>query len=265
MSASSLSSSQRHSLTSSRPAPPSPAVSRRTSAALSRHSSKSARQSKDIEGLTASATVTPVAPNSPSTKHRSWLVKVKDFAFSQSDERHEGRGPDVPRPNRPRHRFSTLSSSSSSAPEDTDDRDDELGRHGWGSLRWSTLSSHLKFGSGSGGNERQPSGPSHTDFERNFDVSSPLEQPQSENSDGEDDEEDEYDYPDEDQILVPGLYRALYAFEPEGAAEMALEEGQMINIIARGGGVGWAVVEKEDGEHALVPESYLELVQAAEQ
>ena len=46
---------------------------------------------------------------------------------------------------------------------------------------------------------------------------------------------------------------------------MALEEGQVVKIIARGGGVGWAVVEKEDGEHALVPEGYLELVESDEQ
>ena len=77
--------------------------------------------------------------------------------------------------------------------------------------------------------------------------------------------EDEYEdaqQDGDDEPLVPGLYRALYAFEPEGTAEMALEEEQIVHVVGRGGGVGWAVVEKEGGGHALVPESYLELVEA---
>jgi len=74
-----------------------------------------------------------------------------------------------------------------------------------------------------------------------------------------------------EEELRPGLYRALYAFEPEGTAEMALVEDQIVRVIARGGGVGWAIVERqsEEGEggggvgleaagQALVPESYLE-------
>ncbi|PPQ66832.1 hypothetical protein CVT24_008691 [Panaeolus cyanescens] len=93
----------------------------------------------------------------------------------------------------------------------------------------------------------------------------------------EEEEEDE----GEDQ-LYPGLYRALYAFEPEGTAEMRLEEDQIVRVVGRGGGVGWAVVVVPEGEevgevnggvgvlvaegaqggkatrHALVPESYLE-------
>ncbi|TCD66211.1 hypothetical protein EIP91_001658 [Steccherinum ochraceum] len=261
VSTSSLSAAQRESLTSSRPAPPSPAISRRTSAALSRHSSsaRSTRQSKEM-----SASVTSAATRRAS-KVRSWIFKVRDFAFSQSDERHEGRGPDAPRPNRPRHRNSTLSTSStSSTPEEgNEDQDEELGRHGWGSFRWNTLSSHFSWGNKPSEQEEVPA-PSHNDFARNFDASSPTEGAVEEEEESGDDEEYEY-AAEQDGPLAPGLYRALYAFEPEGAAEMALEEGQVIKIIARGGGVGWAVVEKEDGEHALVPEGYLELVQAAEE
>jgi hypothetical protein len=63
----------------------------------------------------------------------------------------------------------------------------------------------------------------------------------------------------------------LYAFDPEGTAEMALVEDQIVRVIARGGGVGWAIVERayengvgvgavglEAAGQALVPESYLE-------
>ena len=45
---------------------------------------------------------------------------------------------------------------------------------------------------------------------------------------------------------------------------MALEEEQVVRVVGRGGGVGWAIVEQDGGGHALVPESYLELVQADE-
>ncbi|CCA74076.1 hypothetical protein PIIN_08030 [Serendipita indica DSM 11827] len=96
---------------------------------------------------------------------------------------------------------------------------------------------------------------------------------------------------DPDMPLPPGIYRAVYAFEAEGTAEMSLQEGDLVKVIGRGGGVGWAVVERgwkappggvngtfgagddgksgglEDGSgsgalalagQALVPESYLE-------
>ena len=81
-------------------------------------------------------------------------------------------------------------------------------------------------------------------------------------------EEGEYEEPQEP--LYPGLYRALYAFEPEGMAEMALDEDQIVRVVGRGGGIGWAVVVDERGgdevgekvqvKHALVPEGYLEAV-----
>lgn len=74
-----------------------------------------------------------------------------------------------------------------------------------------------------------------------------------------------------EEELKPGLYRALYSFEPEGTAEMALVEDQIVRVIARGGGVGWAIVQRppeqadgvagfglEAAGQALVPESYLE-------
>ena len=49
---------------------------------------------------------------------------------------------------------------------------------------------------------------------------------------------------DPDLPLPPGIYRALYSFEAEGTAEMSLSEGQLVRVIGRGGGVGWAVVER---------------------
>ena len=89
---------------------------------------------------------------------------------------------------------------------------------------------------------------------------------------GDDEDGDEGDG-EPQEPLYPGLYRALYAFEPEGTAEMKLVEDQMVRVVGRGGGVGWAVVIDEHGwdgdeegtgkvlvKHALVPEGYLEAV-----
>jgi hypothetical protein len=120
-------------------------------------------------------------------------------------------------------------------------------------------------GGGGGG------GPSQGDFVRNFeDAVSPSEEiddPYESLTD--DDDFDDYEDQvgegeDEDDVerpLLPGLYRALYAFEPEGTAEMALDEDQIVRVVGRGGGVGWAIVARGGDEgHALVPEGYLELV-----
>ena len=84
------------------------------------------------------------------------------------------------------------------------------------------------------------------------------------------DREEDGEYEEPQEPLYPGVYRALYAFEPEGMAEMELEENQLVRVVGRGGGIGWAVVVDERGgdevggkvqvKHALVPESYLEAV-----
>ena len=154
----------------------------------------------------------------------------------------------------------SASSTASSRHSDIDEEDDEERHASWSPFRWNTLSSHFSWGSRS--HAEDGAGPSRTDFERNFDVSSPVDE--NESKPYEEDEEKYEEYPNEDEPLIPGLYRALYAFEPEGTAEMALEEEQVVRVVGRGGGVGWAIVEQDGGGHALVPESYLELVQADE-
>ncbi|KAI0637531.1 hypothetical protein C8Q77DRAFT_1214617 [Trametes polyzona] len=278
LTASALTNQNRDSLTSSRPAPPSPAASRRTSAALSRHSStvRSNRQSKASSLLqmshepeassSSTTTVTPTPGPGAQPQRRSFVFKIRDFAYDPSDDRHVGRGPDVPRANRPRQRWSTASSSSaasSSSRADGEDDEDDTGedaRGSWGAYRWNTLSTHFSWGAGQG-----PDGapaPSQMDLARNFDVSSPTDESDDPYEDAEEGYDGEGDGDGEEGPLVPGLYRALYAFEPEGTAEMALEEEQVVHVVGRGGGVGWAIVEKEGGGHALVPESYLELVEA---
>jgi len=87
--------------------------------------------------------------------------------------------------------------------------------------------------------------------------------------------ESEWDDPsgEPEAPFVPGYYKALYPFEPEGTAEMALEEDQVVRCLGRGGGPGWviAIKESKDGtdnpdelKRALVPEGYMEFLRAFE-
>jgi hypothetical protein len=237
------------SLSSSRPAPPSPAASRRASSTLSGSVSRArSRPQSHVHSFLesehraegSSSTVVPATRPAPP-------IKIRDFAFPLSDERHIGNGPDVPRANA-RNRSSTYSSSSSACSDEDEEAEEEQRHNSFSSFRWNTLSSQFYAGKDT---EDDASVPSKTDFDRNFEQASPIDE----------DADEDYDYPPDDELLIPGKYRALYAFEPEGTAEMALEEEQLVHVVGRGGGVGWAIVEREGGGHALVPESYLELVQ----
>jgi Variant SH3 domain len=203
------------------------------------------------------------------------LVKIRDFAFPDEDVRHTGTGPLTPRPNRRLQRRLSAWSTSSASSAGSSDHDDGAGASnssygftGW-SLNW--FGSRSSVGS-------SIDGPSQGDFARNFtDAISPeyeIDDPYDSLDDDDDDNDHDGrdgggihggdgsdDHEDGERPLYPGLYRALYAFEPEGTAEMALEEDQIVRVIGRGGGVGWAIVARggEQG-HALVPEGYLELV-----
>jgi hypothetical protein len=152
--------------------------------------------------------------------------------------------------------------STSSTEEEDDQWEDENDNNGWGGFKWGFQKLQSGWGLGSGSSSSEDF-PSRTDFARNF----------GDGGGDDDDDESEYEEPDEfpenqddeemegEPMLYPGLYRALYSFEPEGTAEMKLDEDQIVRVVGRGGGVGWAVVVKEDtGSHALVPESYLEVV-----
>jgi len=212
-------------------------------------------------------------------------VKIRDFAFPDEDVRHAGTGPLTPRPNRKLQRpLSTWSASSASSTASNEDDGGSaggansygfsgwgLGRLGWFGARGNTSSSSgAGTDSPAGGGGGGGGGPSQRDFARNFDVTSPEYEADDPYESLDDDDDDDVDDDGrrfnraEDrggEPLVPGLYRALYVFEPEGTAEMALEEDQIVRVVGRGGGVGWAIVARgEDEGHALVPEGYLELV-----
>ncbi|KIJ47720.1 hypothetical protein M422DRAFT_248727, partial [Sphaerobolus stellatus SS14] len=79
----------------------------------------------------------------------------------------------------------------------------------------------------------------------------------------------EDDVEGEEGPLPPGIYLALFDFEPEGTVEMALVEGQEVRVVGRGGGVGGREGGEKSGEgteeYALVPESYLKFVRGDEE
>jgi hypothetical protein len=219
------------------------------------------------------------------TTESKTLIKIRDYAFVPSDPRFSGEGLHVPRPNRPkvldrRLRGSSSSSSSTasvtSSPSTEEDEEeerweDENDTNGWSGFQWGFQKLQSDWGFGPRSSDPTEDFPTRTDFARNF-------------GDGvggvdDDSEREVYEEPDDyfeslcddedeetegEPVLHPGLYRALYAFEPEGTAEMKLEEDQIVRVVGRGGGVGWAVVVKDGlkdtGSHALVPESYLEVV-----
>ncbi|THV07022.1 hypothetical protein K435DRAFT_833957 [Dendrothele bispora CBS 962.96] len=226
------------------------------------------------------------------------------------DQMRQAQAATQPRSAGPGDRNSTSSlawSSASEASEDdfdpdpSDDFDDlEDDEDGWGSGRsgggggaWGG-SSGFQFGKGrfswgpsasSSASNSNPSGayPSQKDLARNF--AGMEDSPATSSSESEEDsayydasetQDGKYyeDSTDEDVPLLPGFYRALYAFDPEGSAEVGLVEDQIVKVVGRGGGVGWAVVVvgnmgddgvwrndlSDDGKekHGLVPESYLE-------
>ncbi|KAI6035856.1 hypothetical protein EDC04DRAFT_2571241 [Pisolithus marmoratus] len=299
------------SLTSSRPAPPSPAVSRSASGRLSRSSStaRSRPPSESVTEFDGNETIdspttwdikddldTPLPhPSSQPrslTTHTLHLICIRDYAFPFTDVRFSGNGPHVPRPNRPRVlarklRRRTHSSTSSTASTTTsttssesgdggngdDDDQDSWGNHnGWGTFSWGWgVPLHTSMSSHNDSSTTNPDTPSQSDLDRNFeaDSDSDAEYVDVEEDFPVDSADPSFSQLSEDEDvsgndLLPGLYRALYAFEPEGTAEMRLEEDQVVRVLGRGGGVGWAVVIKDGlkdaGLHALVPESYLEVL-----
>jgi hypothetical protein len=135
-----------------------------------------------------------------------------------------------------------------------DEEDEDDGMNGWGfsmglgRLSWgvpSAPSAGTSTGTGTGTGSEVQGGtgfPSRSDLDRNFldddDEGGEAGDPQTADYAEDDDDDDDAEDP-----LYPGIYRALFAFQPEGTAEVGLREDQLVRVIKRGGGVGWAVVE----------------------
>ncbi|KAI6160907.1 hypothetical protein EDD17DRAFT_734397 [Pisolithus thermaeus] len=234
-------------------------------------------------------------PRSPTTP-TPYLICIRDYAFPSTDVRFSGNGPHVPRPNRPRilarklrrrtHSSSSNASTTSSTTttttssengdggnEDDNDNDSWGNQNGWRTFGWGWgISARMSMSGHNASSATSSDAPSRSDLDRNFEADSdsdaeyvdveedfPVDSADPSFSQANEDEDEDFG-----NELLPGLYRALYPFEPEGTAEVRLEEDQIVRVLGRGGGVGWAVVVKnglkDTGLHALVPESYLEVL-----
>jgi hypothetical protein len=75
-------------------------------------------------------------------------------------------------------------------------------------------------------------------------------------------EEDYFSDEQEEDIVgeePSGTYRVAFSFVSEGANEMTVDEGDVIQVTGRGGGQGW-VVASIGGRSGLVPEGYIEKI-----
>lgn len=259
--------SGRLSLSSNRPAPPSPTPSRHpslranstagrsrpSSSALSIASSSGSGYPRSKSKLQPTDALEQRATSRP--RKTSILIKIRDFGFPSHDERHLG----------------TIRTSVSKT---TSRNSRSSGSSGRG---WSGFAARFgfgSFGSGSGNGNgtdkpRRSGSLSRRSSQSRQSVSSTASSKSGARQDDSSADEMYYDsqeYSDSLAPFPPGIYRALYAFEPEGPAEMALEEDQLVTALGRGGGDGWVIVLNGDnqGGQALVPEGYLELVTAHE-
>ncbi|KIY48967.1 hypothetical protein FISHEDRAFT_73105 [Fistulina hepatica ATCC 64428] len=271
-------------IASSRPAPASPALSRRSSSKRrsKRLSTASTRSAKSQQQHLSRLSLTPLMASDMTIPEATipapeptLVIKVRDFAYELDDDRHRGIGMEI---------FFSEPEVEATDTDDADVGDDDwrglnLGRFSTQFLKSITVSD---VDEDDNDNEASVGRPTRRDFERNFGNGNGVDE--------EPDEEELYygdddgDADGEDGELLPGLYRAAYAFEPMGPTEMELQLGQLVRVIGRGGGGnGWAIVindgrvvfepddvgsaDVDDGEsvqHALVPESYLELVSVDE-
>jgi len=197
--------------------------------------------------------------SSTSTSSSSYRIplKIRDFTYQTPDPRHQGLGEDgrgtlnIPKENRVKVIYKLLL--------------DDAGYQAW---KQATIGPDSEPADSDGTDEADDEDADDNEFEDDDDDDErgwnghwtmPSDDPNL-------DEEAEEEGP-----LSPGLYRALYSFEPEGSREMSLKEEQVVRVVGRGGGAGWAVVvvdgvdeegnkraSQKEKQLALVPESYLE-------
>lgn len=165
-------------------------------------------------------------------------VVVRDYAFPMGDNRFDGLGPTRP-----------YSNWGEGEPEPEKPKQPQP--TGWGGLSLSLGSwNFMRRGNDT---EQHTEGPVE-DLGTDHDNDDYWSDDQDDDDDADDD-----DYYDDDQE-PDGLFRAAYAFDPEGVNEMAIAVGDLLDVRGRGGGGdGWVVAIRLDtGEEGLVPEGYLE-------
>ncbi|BGP06984.1 hypothetical protein JCM10049v2_002814 [Rhodotorula toruloides] len=182
--------------------------------------------------------------------HETPLV-IRDYAYPRTDPRFEGK--QLPEDVEAERRFreeEALGRKRSSW--DDEDEDGPVGGAVGPGFHWGFVTSHTSdFPAASDLSDNDSDTPDGYSFH------DPELDPSS-NGNG-DDELGEF---------VPGVYSAVYAFEPELDTEMRLEAGELVSVFERQC-AGWVqagrIVNNElTGEIGLVPENYLALVEAHE-
>lgn len=216
-------------------------------------------------GHNSTGTTTPNEPSISSTsipenKTPSPLVKkpakivpgeqevlIRDYGFPVGDERFFGRGQPLTQKKWRLSNFAlggrrssgTASGEGSPRSPDPSDPDDKkswgFGLFGWrGFARKRSMSSESASGT-----ESNPVHDEPVDADIN---------------------DDDYFSDEQDEGEEPyGTYRVVFSFVSEGANEMGVEEGDIIQVTGRGGGDGWVVATMGTRE-GLVPEGYLEKI-----
>ncbi|GMK54620.1 hypothetical protein CspeluHIS016_0112060 [Cutaneotrichosporon spelunceum] len=163
-------------------------------------------------------------------------VVVRDFAFTQDDERFLGLGAQRPKSNW---------GEGEPEPEPSPVKQ----QHTFGMIgHWGNLLRR----------ETDPVEPDVVDVGSLGNLTSDIGY-WSDDCDDADDGDHDFGY-DLDDEEPDGLYRAAFPFEPEGVNEMAVDVGDLLDVRGRGGGGdGWVVATRLDtGAEGLVPEGYLE-------
>ncbi|BGP23687.1 hypothetical protein JCM10295v2_002588 [Rhodotorula toruloides] len=229
-------------------APASPRIPEDTDPDSAAAASSSRRRSQiDTSGWThpSSSSAAPTL-----AAHLTPLI-IRDYAYPRTDPRFEGK--QLPEDVEAERRFreeEALGRKRSSW--DDEDEDGPVGGAVGPGFHWGFVTSHTS----------------------DFPAASDLSDNDSDTPDGysfHDPEVDPSGHSNGDDELgdfVPGVYSAVYVFEPELDTEMRLEAGELVSVFERQC-AGWVqagrIVNNElTGEIGLVPENYLALVEAHE-
>ncbi|GAA5825662.1 hypothetical protein JCM3770_005985 [Rhodotorula araucariae] len=243
--------------------PPSTYRTRSSSSASHLSHARSASASSDSKPPDTARRHSGRAP--PPSPHPAPLI-IRDYAYPATDPRFQGRQlPEDAEAERERER--RFRASDQERADEAQGLAGRVGAQGAGSgFHWGFVTSHSSdFPPSSDLSDNSSASSSPPDayaFEDADGDAAAANWP----PDGDGDGDGVYDLDLDLGEFVPGVYAALYAFEPELDTEMRLEAGDMVTVFERQC-AGWVqagrIIDASlTGEVGLVPENYLELVEA---
>lgn len=197
----------------------------------------------------AASASTSTSTSSPSPKKQvtndHLEIKIRDYGFPSTDERFFGRGQPAPQKKWLMSNFTlgrrpSGTASGEGSPRSPDPSEDDRKTWGFGLFGWRGF-----------GRKRSMSSES---------ASTSGSHPINDEPEDTDDVVEEDYFSDEQEDMEgeepSGTYRVAFSFVSEGANEMTVDEGDVIQVVGRGGGQGW-VIASVGGRSGLVPEGYL--------